>query len=136
MIRFTSVWPRLAVQDLPRTIAFYRDVLGFDVGLLWPDETSPTFTILGRDDVQLQFYVVAKDSPPGSNTAAAASEGVINIETSDVRELHRALDGHVAIEWGPEVYTYGRREFAVRDPSGYLVIFTEEARDEPTEDEP
>jgi catechol 2,3-dioxygenase-like lactoylglutathione lyase family enzyme len=136
MIRFTNVWPRLAVQDLTRTIAFYRDVLGFDVGLLWPDDSSPTFTILGRDDVQLQFYVLAKDSPSGSNTAAVAGEGVINIETSDVRELHAALDGQVPVEWGPEVYTYGRREFAVRDPSGYLVIFTEETRDDPADDEP
>jgi len=136
MIRFTNVWPRLAVQDLARTIAFYRDVLGFDVGLLWPDESSPTFTVLGRDDVQLQFYVLARDSPSGSNRAAAAGEGVINIETSDVRALHAALVGQVPVEWGPEVYTYGRREFAVRDPSGYLVIFTEESRDDPTEDEP
>lgn len=136
MIRFTNVWPRLAVQDLARTIAFYRDVLGFDVGVLWPDESSPTFTVLGRDDVQLQFYVLAKDSPSGSNRAAVAGEGVINIETSDVRALHAALVGQVPIEWGPEVYTYGRREFAVRDPSGYLVVFTEESRDDPTEDEP
>ncbi len=136
MIRFTNVWPRLAVQDLARTIAFYRDVLGFDVGVLWPDESSPTFTVLGRDDVQLQFYVLAKDSPSGSNRAAVAGEGVINIETSDVRALHAALVGQVPIEWGPELYTYGRREFAVRDPSGYLVIFTEESRDDPTEDEP
>ena len=135
MIRFTSVWPRLAVQDLTRTIAFYRDVLGFDVGLLWPDESSPTFTILGRDDVQLQFYVLAKDSPSGSNRGTVAGEGVINIETSDVRALHAALIDQVPVEWGPEVYIYGRREFAVRDPSGYLVIFTEESRDDPTEDE-
>jgi hypothetical protein len=42
----------------------------------------------------------------------------------------------VAIEWGPEVYDYGRREFALRDPDGYLVIFSEETDDPPTTAEP
>ena len=36
------------------------------------------------------------------------------------------------IEWGPEVYWYGRREFAIRDPSGYLIIFSEATTDPPT----
>jgi hypothetical protein len=39
--------------------------------------------------------------------------------------MHADLAGVVPIEWGPEVYFYGRREFAVRDPDGYLLIFTE-----------
>jgi hypothetical protein len=42
----------------------------------------------------------------------------------------------VPIEWGPEVYSYGRREFAVRDPDGYLVIFTEPTDEAPTTTEP
>jgi hypothetical protein len=40
------------------------------------------------------------------------------------------------IEWDPEVYSYRRREFAVRDPNGYLLIFTETTNDPPTTDEP
>ena len=40
------------------------------------------------------------------------------------------------MEWGPEVYSYGCREFAVRDPEGHTVIFTEATADEPTTDEP
>ena len=46
--------------------------------------------------------------------------------------MHRALSGHLPIEWGPEVYWYGRREFAVRDPDGYLLIFSERTSDPPT----
>jgi hypothetical protein len=36
------------------------------------------------------------------------------------------------VEWGPEVYRYARRELAVRDPNGYLVILSEETSDPPT----
>jgi hypothetical protein len=30
------------------------------------------------------------------------------------------------------VYQYGRREFAIRDPNGYMIIFTEQTDDPPT----
>ena len=54
------------------------------------------------------------------------------IEVRSVQRLHDALKRTVRIEWGPEVYFYGRREFAVLDPDGYLVIFSEETDDTPT----
>jgi uncharacterized glyoxalase superfamily protein PhnB len=52
------------------------------------------------------------------------------IETDDARALHEGLAGRVTVEWGPEVYAYGRREFAIRDPDGSLVILSE-ATDDP-----
>jgi hypothetical protein len=52
--------------------------------------------------------------------------------SDDVLGLHAAIKDLVKVEWGPEVYFYGRREFAVRDPDGYLLIFTEPTDDPPT----
>ena len=46
--------------------------------------------------------------------------------------MQRALSGRLPIQLGPEVYWYGRREFAVRDPDGYLLIFSERTSDPPT----
>jgi hypothetical protein len=46
--------------------------------------------------------------------------------------IHSALVDHAEIEWGPEVYWYGRREFAIRDPIGYLIIFSEAKTDAAT----
>jgi len=60
----------------------------------------------------------------------------LHIEVTDARAIHAALQGHVPIEWGPEVYTYGRREFAITDRDGYLFIFSEATSDAPTIDEP
>ena len=53
-------------------------------------------------------------------------------EVDDAQSLHEALRSDTPMEWGPEVYWYGRREFAVRDPNRYLVIFTEVTDDPPT----
>lgn len=126
MMRFRSVSPRLTTSDLEATIAFYRDRLGFVAGECWPAD-APTFVLLQRDGVTLQF---ARAEHPLPDPAAA--EIAIHLDVSDADALHEELAGMLPVEWGPEVYWYGRREFAVRDPNGYLVIFSEPTDDPPT----
>jgi catechol 2,3-dioxygenase-like lactoylglutathione lyase family enzyme len=124
--RFNGVIPRLPVADLGRTVAFYTRLLGFRVSVSWPDE-APTFCILDRDDVSLGFFT--PDALRGTVTIGTAD---LYLAVDDVRGLHETVLHSVTIEWGPEVYFYGRREFAVRDPDGYLLIFTEATDDPPT----
>jgi catechol 2,3-dioxygenase-like lactoylglutathione lyase family enzyme len=123
--RFQKVTPRLPVPDLRPAIVFYTNVLGFELGLLWP-ETAPTFAILNRDSASVQFCLVES---PGQIPAERAT---LCFDLDDVRSVYAHLDGQVAVEWGPEVYWYGRREFAVRDPCGHLLIFSERTDDPPT----
>ncbi len=104
---------------------FYTKLLGFRVSCAWPAE-APTFLLLDRDDVRLAFDVVEARARPMS----ADSVGFY-LEVDDAFALHRKIRRRVKIEWGPEVYSYGRREFAIRDPEGYLIIFTEKT-DDPT----
>jgi catechol 2,3-dioxygenase-like lactoylglutathione lyase family enzyme len=126
VFRFTGVTPRLPVSDLRQTIEFYTRILGFRVGVLWPD-VAPTFCILDRDDVSLGFF--APDAHRGPVVVGTAD---LYLGVDDVRAVHAAIKDTVEIEWGPEVYFYGRREFAVRDPDGYLLIFTEPTDEPPT----
>jgi catechol 2,3-dioxygenase-like lactoylglutathione lyase family enzyme len=122
-----SVSPRLPVHDLRRTIAFYRDLLDFEVVGVWP-EKLPTFVILERNGVRLQFFT---PEPPIRENASLA-EVVIQFDVDDVKSLHALLSPHVRIEWGPEVYWYGCREFSFRDPNGYMVVLSEPTDDPPT----
>lgn len=128
-MRFARVTPRLPVTSLGRTVAFYRDILGFTVDVAYP-EVRPTFAILSREDVQVAFFEPDEHRPDRQGYAE------LYIEVDGVRELHAQIVTQVLVEWGPEVYSYGRREFAVNDPDGVLVIFTEETDDPPTTHEP
>jgi len=124
--KFIKAMPRLPIANARRTAEFYTSVLGFKVTGRWPAR-APNFLLLDRDDVRLAFDVV-KGHPAQSAKSACG----FYLETADVRALHKSISGRVQIEWGPEVYSYGRREFAIRDPDGYMIIFTEATNDPPT----
>lgn len=123
MPHFHLLTPRLPVLDLKRTMGFYTNTLGFQVDVFFPED-QPTFCILNRDQVSVGFFVTDHCRP-----AATVGTGELYIEVQDAKGLHADLKDKVPIEWGPEVYFYGRREFAFRDPNGYLIIITE-----PTDD--
>jgi len=123
MTLFLGVSPRLPVADLGRTLAFYRDWLGFEAGEPWPKD-KPAFVLMTRDAVTLQFYVPDPPEPCGHAT--------LSIDVEDARAVHAAVKDHVTIDWGPEVYWYGRREFSFRDPDGYAVLISEETTDAST----
>jgi len=124
--RFNQVTPRLPVADLQRTMDFYTKLLGFEVRCLWP-ENPPTFLMLERYGVCLAFDAVVGTKPQPAESACGFYLG-----TEKVRAMHEQLRDKVRIGWGPEVYPYGCREFAIRDPDGYMIIFTEETDDPPT----
>jgi catechol 2,3-dioxygenase-like lactoylglutathione lyase family enzyme len=123
MPRLRRVVPRLHVADLARGIAFYQDRLGFTVGSLWP-EHQPAFAILEGQGLQLQLIAREPGDPPGTVT--------LWIEADDVPAWHAQLKDHMPIAWGPEVYSYQQREFAILDPDGHMLILSEHTTDPPT----
>jgi len=114
-----SLTPHLKTTDLQRTIRFYSDILGFSVGDAWPGD-SPTDCILDHGNVHISFT-----TDPNGWYPQPCVAGQLWIEVEDVMELHSRILGKVNIEWGPEIYSYGRRELAIKDCNGYLLAFSE-----------
>lgn len=121
--RALQIQPRLPVAALVASYRFYRDVLGFACENGEPAE-SDGFAILQRDEVGLQLVTASSDHPTGRMT--------VWIEVSDCLKEHERIKGRAAIEWGPEVYWYGCREFAVLDPDGHRIIFSSPTDEPPT----
>jgi uncharacterized glyoxalase superfamily protein PhnB len=126
MTRLLSISPRLHVADFGRAVAFYRDVLGFTIDALFPDE-APTFALLSRDGVQMQI-----GGPDADKSAGERPTVTLYLDVEDAAAWHARLRDRVTVEWGPEVFFYQRREFAFRDPDGHLIIVSEETSDPPT----
>ncbi|MBI2486260.1 MAG: hypothetical protein HYW01_04735 [Deltaproteobacteria bacterium] len=93
---------------------------------MWPEDNH-TFCILEHGDVHVSFYVDTDQREPDP-----AFTGQLYIGVEDVMGLHARIVDKVKIEWGPEVYHYGRREFAIRDCNGYILSFSEPTDEPPT----
>ena len=52
-MKFTDVTPNLIVSDIDRSLAFYRDVLGFGLVTTVPDAAPFVFAWLKRDEVNV-----------------------------------------------------------------------------------
>lgn len=125
-MRFHTVTPSLFTLDLEATVEFYTRHLGFTVDTLWPEE-APTVGILDHGPVHLLFYAERFDPED-----EPAMSGQLRFDVEGVQALYDRLAPEVEVIWGPEVYHYGRREFCVRDPNGYELIFGEPTHDPPT----
>lgn len=112
-MRFHSLIPMLQSSDLQRTIEWYESVLGLRcVG------RADGWCRLERDGIALMFM---RNDHLGAPHATATQY----IRVDDVDALWSAIKDRVTAEWGPENMSYGLREFAIRDPDGYLLSFGE-----------
>ena len=109
-----SLTPMLQTGDMDRTISWYGEVLGFRC----VRRIENGWCHLQQGGVSLMFM---KNDHLGTPHATATQY----IYVDDVDELWEALKDRVTAEWGPESMSYGMREFAIRDPDGYLLSFGE-----------
>lgn len=116
----TRLTPALLVRDLAQTLAFYER-LGFTVTGLDSDRANATWAEVRRDDIVLQFHT---DPPHGSPREPVCS-GTFYLYPDSVTALAEELAGAFEFAWGPELMPYGMREFAIQDPNGYYLAFTE-----------
>jgi len=114
--------PALLVRDMRETLAFYQK-LGFVLTGCHPHQSNATWAEVKRDSVVLQFHT----EPPHGTPSEPICSGTFYIYPESVAALADELRGTVEFAWGPEVMDYGMREFAVQDPNGYFIAFTEPA---------
>jgi len=121
--------PNLIVSDVVRSVAFYRDVLGFQVQQTVPDAAPFVFAIVTSGSVEIflnaldaavQEYPAFKDRPIGGTLT-------LFIEVEGIRRVHEAIAAKVRVVMPLEDKWYGMTEFAFLDPDGYVITYAERA---------
>jgi catechol 2,3-dioxygenase-like lactoylglutathione lyase family enzyme len=115
----------LAVADVDRSVAFYRDRLGFGVEALYDDPPYATLALAGTRLSLAEQGHPAEDRPGVALTAPAdpgQANVVLVVETDDARAEHRRLAGE-GVRFLAEPYEppWGGCRFFCVDPDGYLV---------------
>jgi len=115
----------LAVTDVDRSVAFYRDRIGFEVEALYDDPPYATLTLAGTRLSLAEQGHPAEDRPGVAMTTPAdpgRANVVLVVETDDARAEHRRLaDEGVRFLAEPYEPPWGGCRFFCVDPDGYLV---------------
>ena len=124
-----ALTPNLFVQDLPATIAWYRN-LGFEVVNRVPEEGDDlVWAMLTNGGVSLMLQTFAS---LGSELPAISREDggslLLYVEVEDIQALHDQVAGKVEVIKPLETTFYGATEFTVLDPNRYVLTFAEMSR--------
>jgi catechol 2,3-dioxygenase-like lactoylglutathione lyase family enzyme len=127
-IEVRSVCALLQVFDMPASVRFYRDVLGFEIV-----ETSPRegdqfdWGLLRLNEAYLMLNTAYEQEfrPPQPETArvAAHEDTGLFFQCPDVDAAYRHLIEHGVNVDEPKVAPYGMKQLYVRDPDGYVLCF-------------
>jgi len=119
-------WAVIFVEDVPATVAFYRDLLG-----LTPIKQGPGSTRLETGDGTgwLSIHGLTDDEKPPWNDGV-----MLHFETGELDEVCARLEeAGVTFRQKPRVMPWGWRHAYVYDPAGHVVSLYD-TRDQDTPD--
>lgn len=126
-IDFGGLTPLLQVFDMPSSLRFYRDVLGFEVvaDSGGGDEADWVWLKRDRDHLMLNTAYEAPERPPSSDMRRVTAHGdtVLFFGSADLDALHEHLVDHEVDVEPPTVAPYGMRQLGLRDPDGFGLCF-------------
>jgi catechol 2,3-dioxygenase-like lactoylglutathione lyase family enzyme len=132
-VTFAETTPALPSADLERSIAFYRDVLGFE-GV----HTEASFAIMRRDAATLHLWGATDESwherADWARPVVSGAESFIagtascRVRVKGVDELYTHCTGQGVVHPNAHIDDtwWGTREFGVLDPDGNLIGFYED----------
>ena len=123
---FASIVPVLRVADVARSLAWYRDHLGF-AAADEPVVATQESCIIRRDSTELMLRRIA----PGTAIALRTYDWDVYIRLSG-GELTQLLDHArrtTPLVRGPEIMPAGQVEFELEDPDGHRVCVAEALED-------
>lgn len=119
--------PNLIASNVERSLAFYRDVLGFQVTGTVPDDGPLVFAMLQSGSVEI-FLNASEPTVaeyPAFKGRSIGGTLTLFIEIANIQQAYDSLKDRVPVVMPLEKKWYGLTEFAFTDPDGYVITFAE-----------
>jgi uncharacterized glyoxalase superfamily protein PhnB len=123
-IRFASAAPTFAVADVEATIRWYEKYFGF-TGHPFPKTGTPVFAIMTRDRIEIMLQRLIGYEKPDLYSQRPGGVWDAYIRISGVKHLFEKVRNEVTILMPLRQQPYGDWEFEVKDPNGYILVFSE-----------
>ena len=115
--------PLLAVRNVKETIEFYKNILGFETGMIFPDESNPEYADLSKDGMVMMF-LLAKNMGIGSDEKLGIGVNLYMEIDGDIDEYYAELKNKsVKIVYDINDEHFGIRDFSIEDIDGYQLTF-------------
>jgi uncharacterized glyoxalase superfamily protein PhnB len=119
-LRMTSVSPSFTVNDLERSLAWYRDVLGFSVGEKWMRDG----VMLGAEIEagSVSFMIGQDDWKKGRDRKKGEGFRLYCETRQDIDALAQAIEARGgSLDEPPKDQPWGSRDFSLTDPDGFKI---------------
>ncbi len=115
-----QIVPLFFTTDLPGTLAYYQEKLGFECLGTWQD--PPVYAIVARDRQVIHFRCAEPPTPNPNKYPDELLDAYLFVEDADALYAEFAARG---VEFTREVgnMPWGCREFVVKDCDGRLLAF-------------
>lgn len=119
--------PLLQVFDMPTSIHFYRDVLGFEVVQTSRPGDDCDWAALRFGSVEIMLNTAYereyRPAKPDQRRIAAHDDTCLYFACEDVEGTYRYLRDHGVAAMEPKVAPYGMKQVYVHDPDAYNLCF-------------
>lgn len=117
----TEMIPLLNVEDADRSIAFYRDELGFEVMQTFESAGATVWAMLTSGGAKLMINQPDHADSRTRQNAASYGDVVLYCHVESARDRHTDLAARGVAVGEITTEAYGMEEFLLRDPDGYEI---------------
>ena len=124
MPKLNSLAATFPVDDIETTIRWYESELGF-TAYPFPETPPHVFAIVSRDSVEIMFQRLPGYQKRDLYHQRAGGVWDAYIRMEGVKQFSESLKDKVDIILPLRQQPYGDWEFEVKDPNGYVLVFSE-----------
>jgi uncharacterized glyoxalase superfamily protein PhnB len=125
--KLKSSSPSFTVNDVEKSLAFYRDVLGFTVAERREQEGKLMGAMMQAGDVM--FMLGQDDWKKGRDRKKGEGCRVYCITTQDVDALAKGIESRGGkLDAPPQYQPWGSRDFSLSDPDGFKITIATEPK--------
>lgn len=126
-IDIRGLCPLLQVFDMPASLRFYRDTLGFVVVSTAGDGDDSDWVLLSHKGTELMLNTMyereARPAHPDPKRIASHRDTILYFGCADLEAAYEELCSKGLNVSKPVVQAYGMKQIYVHDPDGYNLCF-------------
>lgn len=126
-VNIKGMAPLLQVFDMPTSIKFYRDILGFKVAANSGNGDDTDWVLLKLNDVELMLNTAyEKHERPAARDEVRInnhSDITIYFGCPDIEDAYNNLSNKIIDLKKPVITQYGWKALHLKDPDGYSLCF-------------